>query len=373
MAEDTRPRSTPKRIPLPQEEDARLESEDRRTFFRRSAAVAGGALAAGGLVSAARGAPLAIPRHRAGDGPAHRAGGVRHAVEVREERCAAPHRCLREPPELVRLEHDAAPVPARGHDAERTDLRAPPRRHAGHRPGDASPGDPRHGAPAAAVHDGRPDAVPGGLAVPFPRVLGQRAHRLAEERLDHGAADPRTALRRPVDRRSALVAARRGRRPAGREVAALRGRGRRGPHALGPARQGDGRRAHRLRLERRDDPARERLSAARDRARLGRQRLGQVAAAHQGRRPAVALPQRDGPLHRPDARRQVAPVQLRHGVQVGDHAAVRRDEARRPRTVRDPGLRLVRARATSRRSTSRSTAAGTGAKRDSKSRCSTRC
>lgn len=61
MAEDTRPRSTPKRIPLPQEEDARLESEDRRKFFRRSVAVAGGALATGGLASAARGAPLMVP------------------------------------------------------------------------------------------------------------------------------------------------------------------------------------------------------------------------------------------------------------------------------------------------------------------------
>jgi sulfane dehydrogenase subunit SoxC len=61
MAEDTRPRSTPKRTPLPQEADARLESEDRRAFFRRSAAVAGGALAAGGLASAARGAPLMVP------------------------------------------------------------------------------------------------------------------------------------------------------------------------------------------------------------------------------------------------------------------------------------------------------------------------
>lgn len=60
MAEDTRPRSAPKRTPLPKEEDARLESRDRRTFFRRSAAVAGGALAAGGLASAARGAPLPI-------------------------------------------------------------------------------------------------------------------------------------------------------------------------------------------------------------------------------------------------------------------------------------------------------------------------
>ena len=61
MADDTRPRSTPQRTLLPKEEDARLESEDRRRFFRRGAAVAGGAIAAGGLASAARGAPLMVP------------------------------------------------------------------------------------------------------------------------------------------------------------------------------------------------------------------------------------------------------------------------------------------------------------------------
>jgi sulfane dehydrogenase subunit SoxC len=60
MPSDTRLRSVPKRTPLPKEEDARLESADRRAFFRRSAAVAGGALAAGGLASTARGAPLPI-------------------------------------------------------------------------------------------------------------------------------------------------------------------------------------------------------------------------------------------------------------------------------------------------------------------------
>ena len=60
MTSDTRPRSAPKRTPLPAEEDAKLESQDRRAFFRRSALVAGGALAGGGL-AAARGAPLAVP------------------------------------------------------------------------------------------------------------------------------------------------------------------------------------------------------------------------------------------------------------------------------------------------------------------------
>ena len=61
MASDTRLRSLPKRTPLPKEEDARLESEDRRAFLRKSAAMAGGALAAGGVASTARAAPLAVP------------------------------------------------------------------------------------------------------------------------------------------------------------------------------------------------------------------------------------------------------------------------------------------------------------------------
>src|SRR3989454_6796027 len=44
---------------------------------------------------------------------------------------------------------------------------------------------------------------------------------------------------------------------------------------------------------------------------------------------------------RPDARRQVAAVQLRHGVQVGDHPTLRRHEARATGAPRDPGVRLV--------------------------------
>src|SRR5439155_107150 len=87
------------------------------------------------------------------------------------------------------------------------------------------------------------------------------------------------------------------------------------------------------------------LSAARVHSRLGGQRVGEVAPAHQGGRSAVALPQRDRALYRPDARRQVAPVQLRHGMQIGHHAAVGRHEARPARLPRDPGLRVVGARA----------------------------
>jgi sulfane dehydrogenase subunit SoxC len=45
---------------LSKEEDARLESGDRRAFLRRSAAMAGGALAVGAAGSAARAAPLPI-------------------------------------------------------------------------------------------------------------------------------------------------------------------------------------------------------------------------------------------------------------------------------------------------------------------------
>ena len=61
MASDSRRlRSLPKRTPLPKEEDARLESEDRRAFLRKSAAMAGGALAVGAGASAARAAPLPI-------------------------------------------------------------------------------------------------------------------------------------------------------------------------------------------------------------------------------------------------------------------------------------------------------------------------
>ena len=117
MASDTRLRTLPKRTLLSGEEEARLESEDRRAFLRRSAAIAGGALAAGSVASTARGAPLAVPAVGAGDGTADRAGDVRHALEVRGARRAPAHRRLREPPELVRLEHDAAAAPARHHHA----------------------------------------------------------------------------------------------------------------------------------------------------------------------------------------------------------------------------------------------------------------
>ena len=61
MASESRLRTVPKRTLLTREEDARLESQDRRIFLRRSAAIAGGAIAAGSVASTARGAPLPIP------------------------------------------------------------------------------------------------------------------------------------------------------------------------------------------------------------------------------------------------------------------------------------------------------------------------
>ncbi len=117
---------------------------------------------------------------------------------------------------------------------------------------------------------------------------------------------------------------------AGSEVGAVRRRGRLGAHALDPDREGARRRPARLRSERRAAARRKWLSAARVHSGLGGQRERQVAATHQGIGPALALPQRNRAVHRPLARRQVASVQLRHGVQIGDHPALRRHEASGP-------------------------------------------
>ena len=206
---------------------AEVASMQRRTFLRRSAAVA-----AGGVATAAGAQSLEIPPSNLDRGTADEPEGVRRTLEVRGRRDAQPHRRAGEPAELVRLEHVADPEAARHHHAERTLLRAPSRRRAGHRSGRASPRDPRHGAPAAGVHHERPDEVPVGVALLLPRVLGQRPHRLDQGRVDHGAAEPRPALVRAVDRRAALVAARRGGHRSEGQVDALRRRRRRGPHAL---------------------------------------------------------------------------------------------------------------------------------------------
>jgi len=61
MSSESRLSTAPKRTFLTREEDAQLELQDRRRFLRRSAALAGGAIAAGGVASTARAAPLAIP------------------------------------------------------------------------------------------------------------------------------------------------------------------------------------------------------------------------------------------------------------------------------------------------------------------------
>ncbi len=154
MAEDTRLRSTPKRTPLPREDDARLESEDRRTFFRRSAAVAGGALAAGGLASAARGAPLMVPLSelemgRPIDATAYGMPSKFEKNVVRRRTDVFVNRQNWSDWSMTPLQDQLGII-----DAERADLRAPSCRDAGHRPGDAPPRHSRHGPPAAAVHDG---------------------------------------------------------------------------------------------------------------------------------------------------------------------------------------------------------------------------
>ena len=143
-----------------------------------------------------------------------------------------------------------------------------------------------------------------------------------------------------------------------------------GTHAQPAAQEGARRLPDRLRAERRDVARRARLPAAPAGAGLGRKRKRQMAAAHQGRRSALAFPQRDRALHGPDAGRHVAPVQLRDGMQVGRHAPVRRhvDQAGH---ARDPGLRVVRQRHDSRGRRHASMAALPGGRRGSKSRCST--
>ena len=87
-------------------------------------------------------------------------------------------------------------------------------------------------------------------------------------------------------------------------------------------------------------------------ARLGRQHQREVAAAHQGRRPAVALAQRDRALYRPDARRQVAPVQHGDGMPSPSSPRPRADRSSRGPASTKSRDSHGRARARSARSTS---------------------
>ena len=134
-------------------------------------------------------------REQQGHGQAHPLRRLRRAVEVRGACSPPPQRRAQESAEFLRLEHDAAAGPVRHRHAERLDLRAPSQRHAGHRSRQAQARDPRHGEPAARIHDERPDALPVGVEVLFHGVLGQRPDRLVEGGVDDGPADARPSCR----------------------------------------------------------------------------------------------------------------------------------------------------------------------------------
>ena len=172
MASDTRLRSLPKRTPLPKEEDARLESEDRRAFLRKSAAMAGGALAAGGVAATARAAPLAIPGTEQEMGrpipPAMYGMPSKYEAHVARRRSdVLVNRQNWSDWSMTPLQHQYGIITPNGliyerHHAGTPDIdpEDPPARH------------PWHGAAAARVLDGGPDAVPDRVAVLLPRVLG---------------------------------------------------------------------------------------------------------------------------------------------------------------------------------------------------------
>ena len=280
----------------------------RRNFIRKTAALTGGAFAAAG---SARAAPLPIPQANQEPGRIieETAYGMPSKFEAHVKRRRTDvfkNRQNLSDWSMTPLQHQPGIITPNGLIFERHHAGTP----------DIDPKTHRlviHGMVKQPLEFAMDDlhALPVGVALPFPRVLGQRPHRLAQARLDHRAADARPALGRAVDRRAGLHAARgSGHRSEG-QVGAVRRRRRVGARALDPDGEGARRHHHRLRHERRDAAPGERLPGARRHSRLGRQRQREVAAPHQGRRPAVALPQRDRALHRPDARRQVAPVQ--HG------------------------------------------------------------
>ena len=104
-------------------------------------------------------------------------------------------------------------------------------------------------------------------------------------------------------------------------------------------------------------------------ARLRGQHQRQVAAAPEGRRPALADPAGNQPLHRSDARWDRTPVHLHHGSQVGHHRPLRRATPRRAGLSGDHAVWPGRDAGGSPRSTSRPMAGRPGLRRRCRSRC----
>ena len=178
----------------------------------------------------------------------------------------------------------AAAEPVRHHHAVGAALRASPRRRSGDRPAPAPPDDPRTVPQSAHLHDGRPDALPVGVAHPLHRMRREHGHGVGERRRPDRPVLARHDRLLRMDRRAAVDAARRSRVRPQREIPARRGRGRRIADAND--RDGDGarRRAGRLRPERRDAATRAGLSAAAARAGRSGRVERQVAAPARDRR-----------------------------------------------------------------------------------------
>ncbi len=216
----------------------------------------------------------------------------------------AAHRRARRRHHRLRVVAFAARAFRRHHHAERAALRAPSQRRARHPAGRASTPDSRAGRSAVDVRPGVALALSAGLAHSFHRVFGQQRRALragAAARWRRRLA--RSALVQRLDWRAAVDAARRGRCPAGREVAAGRRSGRRGDEPKHPDREGVGRCADCDLSERRTAASGERISDAAPAARLGRQREREVAAAAEGHRRAGHDEGRDIEVHRPPAGR----------------------------------------------------------------------
>src|SRR3989449_8717032 len=147
-----------------------------------------------------------------------------------------------------------------------------------------------------------------------------------------------------MDGRSPRHPVPRGGREAGRQVVPRRGRRRRRDVPQHPRRESLGRRADRLRPERRAASPRAGLSGAAPRAGLGGQRQREVDPPHRARRSALHDARGDREVHRPAPQRDRAHVQLRDGRQVDHHVSGLPGDLARARVVGNQRARLERPR-----------------------------